>query len=123
MSSVLSLKPCPFCGAGSGYVKMGDSPMPEFLGQSFQFVMCWDCRAVGPIRTSIDDAIVAWNKRAEAAPITRTAAPECSTCAFFKHHVANLLLEGPHNGNCHRYPTPYVRSSSYWCGEWKEGQK
>lgn len=50
------LKPCPFCGS--------DEPVPETDDTSF-FVVCWNCRATGPIRANYPEAIAKWNQRAE----------------------------------------------------------
>lgn len=54
------LKPCPFCGSKDAQV--------EHFGPLF-FVECPndDCQVLGPSRSTILGAKIAWNKRAGAA--------------------------------------------------------
>jgi Lar family restriction alleviation protein len=50
------LKPCPFCGG---------TPR-SFWGSDVNYVQCLACSADGPVADTEDEAIAAWNRRAEA---------------------------------------------------------
>ena len=111
-------KPCPFCGANSpGDVEPIEVSNLPPRSMALRAVECRRCGATGPSRAVDNDAVAAWNVR--MGPIARPASPpECSTCVFFERYTA--VKGQPLSGTCHRYPKPYVRVSSHWCGEWKE---
>ena len=52
------LKPCPFCG--------GKARVTEFAGWFYGMCLCYDeCRTCGPVKGTKEEAIEAWNRRAE----------------------------------------------------------
>ena len=51
------LKPCPFCGSKDDLL-INDEDYEVF-------VFCWSCEARGPEMFSKNDAIEAWNRRAD----------------------------------------------------------
>ncbi|WP_228005665.1 Lar family restriction alleviation protein [Xenorhabdus sp. BG5] len=52
------LKPCPFCGSG-------DTEINSYLDDTWFFVQCIDCNAAGPESDTTEEAVIAWNQRAE----------------------------------------------------------
>ena len=54
---MIQLKPCPFCGGTDAYAYCIYAPD--------YWVYCPDCGADGPERSSTEQAIEAWNRRAE----------------------------------------------------------
>lgn len=54
------LKECPFCGSAN--VEVDDSTNRLTI-----FVWCVDCSTEGPVWTTVDDAVQAWNTRAALA--------------------------------------------------------
>lgn len=72
------LKPCPFCGDDG--VELAMSAVPSALsGGNKQAVFCNMCFAEGPTCEKEDDAIEAWNHRAEEKGIGNTAPNNGST--------------------------------------------
>jgi|LSPZ01.1.fsa_nt_gi Lar family restriction alleviation protein len=59
-------QPCPFCGSEAVY--FGEWELKDGKVVNLQAtIMCLDCRSRGPIVTTRDEAIAAWNKRQEKA--------------------------------------------------------
>lgn len=54
------LKPCPFCGGTAGTI--GDSVVEE--DPAF-WVRCWECGAETSVYNTKEEAIEAWNRRAD----------------------------------------------------------
>lgn len=52
------LKPCPFCGSDNL------ATTPPIIGTTVVCVCCGDCDCNGPLKRSEQDAIEAWNTRA-----------------------------------------------------------
>ncbi|WP_196596041.1 Lar family restriction alleviation protein [Pectinatus frisingensis] len=58
------LKPCPFCG-GTPNIHDDDNKHPEFGKEIFWQIYCMDCFGTNGWFDSVDDAITAWNRRAD----------------------------------------------------------
>ena len=64
------LKPCPFCGAPYFDLECGTVESPDAFwdggmgGERYGYVMCYQCNAILKAY-SMDEAIEAWNKRAD----------------------------------------------------------
>lgn len=79
-----TLKPCPFCGSepfGSGW------NADHFTAR----VHCGECGARGPIFDSHDEAISAWNTRADLAEAPRAPLPEPEEIKAFIEGTKALL--------------------------------
>ena len=66
------LKPCPFCGGKA-----------ELKNDLQDRVVCTDCRANGPYFLTSNDAIEAWNTRAERTCKNRGSYKGCSECGWY----------------------------------------
>lgn len=55
------LKPCPFCGSNDVWVLDVE---PSGQMSEYSHVVCCDCNASGPMKSSDDAAEAAWNSRA-----------------------------------------------------------
>ena len=71
------LLPCPFCGGEA------ETLTAESMHGGYLFgIMCSDCRSRGDVYTTEDEAIAAWNSRAERMchNISTTSSFRCSEC-------------------------------------------
>lgn len=81
------LKPCPFCG--------GETKIRTYsgMGRTMFFVQCNDCAAESSCYDTKEEAVAAWNRRAErtchvimtAKPFSQTQelrAKSCSSCGY-----------------------------------------
>lgn len=61
--TIITLKPCPFCGSSAVYESYGTTE----YGDKCYSIGCANCGAKGPsyghLKTTMDDAIDAWNRR------------------------------------------------------------
>lgn len=63
MSDEIELKPCPFCGGSEITVVFNPTEGVDMTGM--YIVSCDDCGGTSGYRYTQDDAVAAWNGRAE----------------------------------------------------------
>ena len=72
------LKPCPFCGGKAEY------RAAKYVRTAFRHsVVCLDCFASIPPKDSEQEAIEAWNTRAERTCKNRGSYKGCSECGWY----------------------------------------
>ena len=54
--------PCPFCGNKGDTLAKPISPRSYFHADDLISVVCWACESQGPVATTDDEAIKAWNR-------------------------------------------------------------
>lgn len=59
------LKPCPFCGHNAKMTTI-ENRRPRTVGLTGFFIKCSVCRATTGVEFVKEDAIEAWNRRAES---------------------------------------------------------
>jgi len=58
-----NLKNCPFCGSDKTICKTIDIEEPDYQEeQDFYFILCAECEAQGPLKTTQEKAEKAWNR-------------------------------------------------------------
>jgi Lar family restriction alleviation protein len=77
-TSAPELNPCPFCGSGPATIRQNASfSGTELLRDyyhKFWWVNCGTCGAAGPREPTGAEAIAAWNRRADAIPLSAALA-------------------------------------------------
>lgn len=91
------IKPCPFCG-GQAYAN-DDWELWQ--------VECKECKAFGPEKERIEDAIAAWNAAPRPEP-KRT----CATCDSYERANPCLIFAGARN------QTVGIGPDTFCCAEW-----
>ena len=59
------LKPCPFCGGEAKYKTLPGRKFPFRKLDQFSYVRCELCNATSRVAYTVEDARIAWNRRAE----------------------------------------------------------
>lgn len=57
----IKLKPCPFCGSAQVVFFRGERRDRMII----YGMVCWECKAMGPKVPSEEQAVGAWNRRAQ----------------------------------------------------------
>lgn len=93
------LKPCPFCGDKDVVVTK------PAMWQGW----CRNCTSIGAPRTTAEEAIEAWNRR---------AINSCKTCKYMTDNVKNVNYR---NGYCSRWEAGnwYKISGDDYCSFWE----
>ena len=64
-SSMPELKPCPFCGGEAEYAHLKKRRVRHIGICCPSYIRCKVCCATSPVKINTENAIEAWNRRAE----------------------------------------------------------
>ena len=59
------LKPCPFCGGEASYKTLPRRKFPFHKLDQYSYVRCELCNATSRVAFTMEDARIAWNRRAK----------------------------------------------------------